>query len=78
MTKTLTIALDAMGGDMGPDMVVEGLSLAQAQFPDFRFLLFGDEARVAPLVARYPRLGEACEIRHVEVEISADERPSQA
>lgn len=62
--KTVTIALDAMGGDHAPDMVIEGAHIARVRNPNLRFLIFGDEARVAPLVARYPDLTAAAEIRH--------------
>ena len=39
---TLTIALDGMGGDRAPDIVVEGAALALQRFPDLRFRLYGD------------------------------------
>jgi glycerol-3-phosphate acyltransferase PlsX len=39
-----------MGGDHAPDMVIEGLEIATERHPDARFLVFGDEARLAPLL----------------------------
>ena len=39
-----------MGGDRAPDMVVDGLAIAAERHPEARFLLVGDEARLAPLL----------------------------
>ena len=39
-----TLAVDAMGGDNAPDMVVDGLELAVVRHPAARFLLIGDES----------------------------------
>ena len=36
------IALDAMGGDQAPEMVIRGLEIAHERFPGIHFLLFGD------------------------------------
>ena len=59
MNKPLTIALDAMGGDLGPELVIPGADLAAERHPGIRFLLFGDKERIAPILAKYPRLA-AC------------------
>ncbi len=67
-----------MGGDSAPGMVVEGAEIARSRHPDARFLLFGDESRIAPYLARFRRLGEVCEVRHTGRAIAADEKPSQA
>ena len=40
-----------MGGDHAPLMVVEGLEIAAERHPGARFLLVGDEAQLAPLLA---------------------------
>ena len=78
MTERLTIALDAMGGDHAPDMAVEGAAMARLRFPDVHFLLFGDAARVRPLLDDHPKLADACTIRHTDVAVSAEEKPSIA
>lgn len=72
------IAIDAMGGDEGVRVMVEGVSLAHGCNPSLRFLLVGDEAKVAERLALYPGLAEAVEIRHAPEVISGDERPTQA
>ena len=50
MAQKVRIALDAMGGDVGPAVVVPGADVSLARHPDTEFVLFGDEAVVAPLL----------------------------
>jgi glycerol-3-phosphate acyltransferase PlsX len=76
--RYLTISLDAMGGDNAPDVVMEGASLARERYPDIRFLIFGDEARLRALAGHYPRLKDCCEIRHTTDVVGADDKPGQA
>lgn len=78
MTKKLTIALDAMGGDHGPETVVPGAALAAERHPGYTFLFFGDEARIRPLLAAHPRLAKVSAIRHSDVSVAMDDKPSQA
>ncbi|HEY8015745.1 MAG TPA: phosphate acyltransferase PlsX, partial [Dongiaceae bacterium] len=75
---SLSIALDAMGGDRAPDMVVKGANIARQRFPNVSFLFFGDERRIAPLLDRYGALRKASEIRHTDRVIAADDKPSTA
>lgn len=78
MTRKNIISLDAMGGDVGPLVVIEGASIARERLPDARFLIFGDETRIAPLVTKYPLLKESCEIRHTDKVVTSEEKPGQA
>jgi glycerol-3-phosphate acyltransferase PlsX len=72
------IALDAMGGDHGPAVVVAGAELALARHPQSEFLFFGDTALVGPLVARRPALQSASRLVHAEVAVRMEDKPSQA
>lgn len=78
MAGDLIIALDAMGGDSAPEMVVEGADLARERFPHLRFLLFGDEARIAPLLANRNTLRDSVTIRHTAEFVSDEAKPTQA
>ena len=78
MTGDLVISLDAMGGDHAPDIVIEGASIARERTPHLKFLIFGDETKIVPLITRFPILKGCCEVRHTDKVISADEKPSQA
>ncbi|MDQ0510800.1 phosphate acyltransferase PlsX [Ancylobacter amanitiformis] len=78
MSSTVRIALDVMGGDHGPDVVLPGAEIALVRHPDIRYLLFGDEARIRPLLAAHPRLAKASQIIHTDVVVRMDDKPSQA
>lgn len=78
MTAALTIALDAMGGDHAPDMVIKGAAAVLPRFPQVRFILFGDAGQVEPLLRRYPALQARSELRHTPDKIASDDKPSQA
>ncbi len=67
-----------MGGDHAPEIVVEGAAIAQRRFPDVHFLVFGDEARLTPLLDEQPQLRDACTIRHTDVAVSGEAKPSVA
>ena len=70
---SLIIALDAMGGDEAPAMVVDGAAMARTRLQGARFLLIGDEARIRPLLARHAGLAAVVETIH-----SGDTKPSVA
>ncbi len=72
------IALDAMGGDGGPSVVLAGAALALEQSPDLRFLLVGDEETIRIHLGAYPALAEASRIVHADEAISGEEKPAQA
>ena len=78
MGKALTIALDAMGGDAAPKMVVRGASIALERFPEVRFLMFGREQEVGPLLKSKGRLAEVTTLRHTDEVVSSDAKPSVA
>jgi glycerol-3-phosphate acyltransferase PlsX len=74
----IVIALDAMGGDHAPEMVIRGAHIALKRFPAVQFLLFGDEARIQPLLARYKKLSRRVTIHHTDEAVSGEAKPSQA
>ena len=78
MGAPVTIALDAMGGDHGPGVVIPAASIALVRHPDMRFLLVGDTARIEPVLADHPALATNAEIIHTDVAVAMDAKPSQA
>jgi len=78
MAQKVRIALDAMGGDVGPAVVVPGAEIALARHPDTEFIFFGNEAAVAPLLEPRARLKAASRLVHTDVAVKMDEKPSQA
>ena len=73
-----TLAIDAMGGDNAPDIVLGGLAIAAERHPNGRFLLVGDETRLRPMVAAQKRLVASCTIRHAEAVVPSDMKPTVA
>jgi glycerol-3-phosphate acyltransferase PlsX len=73
----VTISIDAMGGDSAPEIVVEGVRLAHERLPHVRYLLFGDEARLTPLMAPHPEIMGVCTIRHTDEAVTNDAKPGQ-
>ncbi|MEO0590149.1 MAG: phosphate acyltransferase PlsX [Pseudomonadota bacterium] len=72
------IAVDAMGGDEGVRVMVEGAALARRDHDEFKFLLVGDEARITRALDNHPGLRGAAEILHCDDVIAGDEQPSKA
>jgi glycerol-3-phosphate acyltransferase PlsX len=78
LSGTITIALDAMGGDQAPEMVIKGAGIALQRFPRAKFLMFGAEGQLQPLLAKQPKLAEHSTIRHTDEAITGDAKPSVA
>ena len=73
-----SLAIDAMGGDAAPEVVLDGLELAAERHPQARFLLLGDESRVGGALARRKRAAKVCSLRHAPEVISGDLKPTAA
>ena len=78
MGKALTIALDAMGGDAAPKMVVRGAAIALERFPEVRFLMFGRAREIEPLLNSKGRLKDVTTLHHTDDVVSSDAKPSVA
>ena len=73
----IVISVDAMGGDAGPATVVAGLVLSAAALPLADFILHGDEAVLAPLLARQDTLKTRVTLRHAPRVVLMTDKPSQ-
>jgi glycerol-3-phosphate acyltransferase PlsX len=78
MADGLVLSIDGMGGDRAPDIVVEGVELAASRWPEARFLLHGDAARLSALLERHPLAQRLCELHPAERAIGMEVKPSQA
>jgi glycerol-3-phosphate acyltransferase PlsX len=72
------IAVDAMGGDVGVRVMVEGAALARRQHEQFKFLLVGDESAIKTVLDAHPNLRAASEILHAPDVVGGAEKPTQA
>lgn len=74
----LSIALDAMGGDGAPEIVVRGAELARIRHPDVSFLFYGDKERITRILASYKKLSAVSAVHHTDSVISGEDKPSLA
>lgn len=73
----IVISVDAMGSDRGPGAIVAGLVLSAVALPDAHFILHGDEAQLAPLLAREQALAARVTLRHAPRVVTMHDKPSQ-
>lgn len=78
MSVTPRIAIDAMGGDVGVRVMLEGAAKARYQHDRLRFLLVGDEQRIKAALDNHPNLRAASDIIHTDGVVSGEDKPSQA
>lgn len=79
MSRKLTIALDAMGGDHGPDVIVPAALDCAARHPDLHLLLVGDEGRLRQaLKGGSAALDGRVSIHHASQMVEMHELPSKA
>ncbi len=78
MTDSITISVDAMGGDHAPRAVIHGAHLALKERRNTRFIFHGLKDQIEPLLEEFPALKPVSTIRHCETVIAMDEKPSQA
>ena len=77
MSDNLVISVDAMGGDNSPRVVIEGIDIAAKRNPDLRFLLFGDEGQIMPLLQQYPKVAKVSKVIHTSERVKNEDKPSQ-
>src|SRR5947207_10266908 len=78
MADKIRIALDAMGGDHGPAVVVAGADLALSRYPDSEFLFFGNSSLIGSLLDARAGLKSASRLVHTDVAVKMEDKPSQA
>ncbi len=78
MPSSRIIALDVMGGDHGPEVVIPGAAISLVRHPNLSFRLYGVEAKIRPVLALHPKLAARSEVIHTDLTIAMSEKPSQA
>jgi phosphate acyltransferase len=76
--RVTKIAIDAMGGDFGPSVVIPGAALALERMPDLTFQFFGKENEIAPELSKHPGLKAKSTVVHCDISVRMDDKPSQA
>src|SRR5699024_8305835 len=70
----MKIAVDAMGGDNAPQAIVEGVMLAQKDFPDIEFQPYGKEEEIKKYLTDQKNIT----IIHTDVKIDSEDEPVRA
>ncbi|MFN3623111.1 MAG: phosphate acyltransferase PlsX [Hyphomicrobium sp.] len=78
MSQPRTIALDAMGGDHGPAVVVPGAALSLERYPELSFIMYGDEPRIRAELEKLPALAAKTRVVHTDLVVAMSDKPSQA
>ena len=75
MRETITIAVDAMGGENSPKKVIEGIKISFIKNPNLKFLLFGDEKILVNYLGNEKNLLQNIKIYHCSQKVEDDESP---
>ena len=75
--REIIIAIDAMGGDLGPIAVINGAFQASKKIPKIKFIFFGNKIEIAPLLKKKNILNIS-EIIHTHQIITNDIKPIDA
>lgn len=79
MSNQITIALDAMGGDHGPKVIIPSAIDALKEYNDLVLVLVGDEAVLQAELARHSvAVSDRLRIKHASQKVEMDELPSSA
>ncbi|MCE9678363.1 phosphate acyltransferase PlsX [Shewanella sp. AS1] len=75
----LTLALDAMGGDIGPRVTVPATLQALRLYPFLNVILIGDNAQIEPLLSQCDsKLLSRIEVQHTTQVVKMTDRPVHA
>ena len=73
------IAVDAMGGDFGPHLIVPACIASLVEFPSLHLVLVGQAPVLEELIALHPGVDRArLQVEHASEVIGMDERPTHA
>jgi len=75
--NSIRIAVDAMGGDNGHEVVIKGAINAISASP-VKIILIGDEKKIADALSKYKYNGDDIEILHASEEISMHDSPKKS
>ncbi|MEZ0496278.1 phosphate acyltransferase PlsX [Sphingomonas sp. IW22] len=78
MASSTRIAVDAMGGDGGLSVMLDGVERAAAERSDLAFLLVGDQSAINAALASRPALAGRVDVAHAAETVASDDKPSSA
>ena len=81
MSKKISIAIDAMGGDNSPDKTIQGIKIfleRNANFKDFILNIFGKEEIILEKLNKYNINSDFINVIHSSTVVSDEEPTAQA
>jgi glycerol-3-phosphate acyltransferase PlsX len=76
--QSVTVAVDAMGGDHAPDEIVQGVAALSLEAPHVQTVLVGDAAAIATQLTRVRHDPERIAVHHAPARVLMDESPCDA
>ncbi len=73
-----TLAIDCMGGDFGPSVIIPAALKALANHSDLHLYLVGKEEEISPLIQKNPGFHDRIHLLDAREVIAMDEKPSRA
>lgn len=78
MANSPRLAIDAMGGDKGLEVILAGVAEAHARWPDLQFELVGDETKITQALTQNASLTAVCSVSNAPDVVAASDNPAQA
>ncbi len=78
MANNKTLAIDCMGGDFGPSVIIPAAIKALKAHPELHLYLVGQEDKISPLLSKVPGFTGRIHLLHAEEVIAMDDKPSRA
>ncbi len=78
VSKSIVVAIDCMGGDLGVSEVVSGIAKAYSEDKSISFVVHGVGNELESCIKQYPELTNICTLIQADGIVSMQEKPSQA
>ena len=78
MTSDVNIAIDVMGNDKGPEVIIKASSISKTRYPDIKYTYFGDSKVITKYAKKYANLIGSYQILHTEEEVLPEDKPTLA
>ena len=72
----LVISIDAMGGDKGPSVVIDGIVKSLQKYPITDFIVHGDKDKLDKLISNQKTISSKCTVVHCDDVVTMDDKPS--
>ena len=73
---SLVLSIDAMGGDKGPKVVIDGIAKSLEKYSDTNFIIHGQKSQLSSLIESHPEISAQCKIVQCEDIVTMEDKPS--